>query len=190
MPSVNTILSASAIAAVIVAASLPAAASAQTPVEVVEEATQVHCNPCLMHEAGEIGMETHLFGSEQVQLRCEMEFDAELYESALGSLHNQALFDHGGIICARRACAPPAETEWDIQSPAEEIGPGTISFPLEFCLERTDGGSQIHCTVAVAATEPVTHQWEFETHDDCDGSGLEVDGHWDGEGAALEAIHL
>lgn len=192
-----------AIAALAVLAFGSTSASA-TSIE-VEHENGNHCapvEPCTAHVVSEspTTLETHLFGSEQVQSACNDEFVAVFNEDGTGEIHDQVL---DGANCTREPCTNPGETEWVTTAPGEETGLNEITFPFEFCLaprnsadpgELHDPADERHCIVDVIVTEVALHEYEFRVADDCDGfPTVEVDGHWTveaGDPRDIEAMHL
>lgn len=167
-----------------------ASASARSPIELQHE-NGVHCSPCLVHVVSEspTALETHLFGSEQLQSQCTDSFTAEFNEDGTGSIHNQVL---SGPNCTRQACDSAAESEWLTPSAGEEIGPGQARVPVRFCLEPVGGGTEQHCTVDLIITEVALHDYEIRTNDDCSGfPTVEIDSHWFTErDEDFEIVHL
>jgi hypothetical protein len=147
------LLCATAVLAMAFAAS---SASATGPVEISNEITGEHCNPCEIVVEGEsvISVETPRIPVSF----CEDSFEAEIYEDGEGHVTQLNNANHTGGACATQKCngvgEPAAETEWPFHM--EEVG-SAFALAIRFCLDskaapNNPGG---HCDLtAGVAPEP------------------------------------
>lgn len=175
---------------------LPTTATAEpTPIEIVDEHTQQHCDTTqppqchlLAESIGDITLEA--FGA--VRTRCSSAFELQLDEDGTGQIIDQTLT---GPECLYPPCGGSAPTPWDVYDLVEEDGELYLTFELcitdplfgNIVCELTAHVEVLSHTAFVADTAPPLS--------DCAGSGglLHFTGEWTGgteADAELEVVHL
>lgn len=177
------------------------ASAQEAPVEVMDEATGVHCNPCPFHMVGFSDLWLHVFGHEEMISACTDEFEGEIHENGDGHITSYTN-NHAAdpATCTTVPCAAAAEREWPITNMGE-IGPEKGHMDVRFCV-RHPNEPDSHCPIEMHfytnATGRVT---EFGAVGDTESNGptafgarCELDGHWTIETGpvhkGLEVNHL
>jgi hypothetical protein len=149
--------------AVLAMALTASSASATGPVEISNEATGEHCNPCSVILEGEstISVETPRIPVSF----CENTFEAEIYEDGEGHVTQYTNANHTGGTCGTDKCngigEPTAETEWPFH--IEEVG-DEFSLGIRFCLDSKANPNNpgAHCDLNTQdgdETDPGSHHY-------------------------------
>ena len=166
-------------------------ASGDTPVEIHDEDTGVHCNPCFIEAHGESQV---LVTSVGIPIfTCEETLHGEIYED--GSGHITALINtlnHAGQPCNTANCngvgEPAGESEWPLQI---EEDAGELTMTYLFCLEpRSIPNIQgAHCHAPTHLEEHTPHHYEISMDHDCPNINRTFVGEWEIEGTPIEIEH-
>jgi hypothetical protein len=160
------------IAAIALTAS-PAAAQ-EVPVEIIDEPSGEHCNPCIGHAVGSSAL--FVFGIPISS--CQDEFEAEVYEDGSGHIYSyENNYPNAG--CLRINCSGD-EGEWPVTA-VGETGPNEGHSTVRFCLTTGGGGVGNHCTLEIYGFEQSLHDGVV-TADPAvtcsDLMGVSIDGQW------------
>jgi hypothetical protein len=164
-----------------------AATSASAEVEISEELSGEHCNPCVLHivSTQSVQLDIHIFGIEFTDSVCNQEYDAVVFEDATGSLTNQSLTGAG---CNREPCP---STPWPVVG--REDGPGAEYAEVTFCVRPVGGGDPINCTIDVSVEDEGSHIAAFHAAGaPCHGVGEspgEISGEWITESNEVTGSH-
>lgn len=191
MTYVRSLLLACAAALTAMAIAAGAAHAQEAPIEVLDEATGAHCNPCIGHAVGSATLTSHVFGHEELASQCDVEVTGEIYEDGTGHSTQQSLT---GPNCTQQACDSASEAEWTVIA-VGETGPDVGHATTEFCLEPAGGGTERHCLIEGTGTrDPVEpHRGTTSDEGSCPispGVSLEISGSGTSEGADMEVVHL
>lgn len=172
------------------------AVAQETAVEVVEEATHDHCDPCFVEASSITPSEivSHIFGHEELASTCVDTFEAEIYEDGTGHITDQELDDPPVGTCTQQPCAETAaEEEWPITE-AGELGPGLGHMDVRFCLSpENDPETERHCDAEIEVVETGPHHYTLHTDQNCPitlGVSSEVTGEWEIHDNPIEIEHL
>lgn len=179
-------LAALAVAAVAVA---PAVTTADTPVEVVNEATGVHCDlaamDCQAHmvSVDHVEVELHTILGHLHEADCDSEFTLTLDEDGSGTISGFRFIPED-LHCAEMvACNEP----WPVFS--EEIAPETLELETVACFTTRLTVCEGHLDMTL--TDNHDHSYELTAVDQRIGTSMcEITGHWASESANFEINHL
>lgn len=170
-------------------------ASASTPIEVVNEATGEHCNPCVVELEGESHL--NLLGGRVST--CEDHLVAVLNENGTGIIELTSETHHHPTApssCTRIPCngvgEAPEEHNLEIES-AEEVAPDKSLLEVHLCLEAASNpnGTGTHCHADVMATDLGSHEYHLTMHSTCLNSLIELEGEWTATGGdPIELTHV
>jgi hypothetical protein len=172
-------------------------ASAQN-LELVNEATGVHCpavtlsgsdvnGGCLAHATSEgtIELRKHVFGIESHITGCNNEFAGRFNEDANGYIFEQVLT---GASCSRQACKDGGGEGTPWAASAIEIPILRATMTTNFCVEPNGGGTDETCEIDIPLVEVPKgqHRPEFGQVAEMPSHGIsgfrcELVGHWNSE---------
>lgn len=156
------------------------ATSANAQIDVTDEATGDPCDPvtienpgppphtvhggCEILAEGEVELEGHLFGIEQIASDCIVEFEAHIDNAGEGWVDEAEFHDHPDPACERVPCEaePNIMEAWPIHG--EENAPGNEVLHAEFCVVNVSNGDIQRCGV----TLPINgegHDYELAADD-------------------------
>jgi len=167
------------LATMVVAALALTASSAmaqESPVEVLNEDTAAHCDPCTFVVTGSSSLRTHSGGVEQVIWACTDRLEGTINEDGTGSATSITL---AGINCRLLPCATAnGQVAWPFT--VGETGPGTEHMNITFCLFNALGQFSF-CQVEAAVQEDPSdpHHYLLNVNDQTCPSGVEFTSNWE-----------